>query len=133
MTSCQPYERPLDTKAQIMIFVLVVFGTLMLVGTALDVMIFQKPSKNSVLTLDDDEKLILAKNAFDPEDAHYSAKILLAFSVYTNFGKIFATQTGAGHLGCVNGIRFLSMAWVIMGHTYVFGVLIFCKRLVERC
>ncbi|XP_045192777.2 O-acyltransferase like protein-like [Mercenaria mercenaria] len=49
-------------------------------------------------------------------------KILIAFSVYTNGCKLLGTGQGAGSLGAVNGIRFLSMAWVILGHTYFFAV-----------
>lgn len=47
--------------------------------------------------------------------------ILLAFSLYTNGVKILNTQQAAGTLGAVNGIRVLSMGWVILGHTYFFA------------
>ena len=46
------------------------------------------------------------------------AKILISFSVYTNGAKILSTHQAAGTLTAVNGIRFLSMAWIILGHTY---------------
>ncbi|KAL4234257.1 hypothetical protein ACF0H5_005907 [Mactra antiquata] len=49
------------------------------------------------------------------------ANILLAFSVYTNGCKLLGTNQGSGTLGAVNGIRFLSMAWVILGHTLYFA------------
>ncbi|XP_052816345.1 nose resistant to fluoxetine protein 6-like [Mya arenaria] len=48
-------------------------------------------------------------------------KICLAFSAYSNGVKILSTVQGAGSLGALNGIRFLSMAWVILGHTYFFA------------
>jgi hypothetical protein len=48
-------------------------------------------------------------------------KLLLSFSVYTNAPKILNTSQPKGTLTCVNGIRFLSMTWVILGHTYGFG------------
>ncbi|KAL4234454.1 hypothetical protein ACF0H5_006100 [Mactra antiquata] len=47
--------------------------------------------------------------------------ILLSFSVYTNGYKILGANQGSGSIGAVNGIRFLSMAWVILGHTYFFA------------
>lgn len=47
-------------------------------------------------------------------------KILLSFSVYTNGAKILSTNQSAGNLTSVNGIRFISMSWVILGHTYAF-------------
>ena len=49
-------------------------------------------------------------------------KMLLSFSVYSNGVKILSTNQSAGSLGAVNGIRFLSMAWVILGHTYWFCI-----------
>lgn len=45
-------------------------------------------------------------------------KLLLSFSVYTNGAKILSTDQGKDVLTCVNGIRFLSMTWVILGHAY---------------
>lgn len=48
--------------------------------------------------------------------------ILLAFSVYSNGVKILNTDQGAGTLGALNGVRFLSMAWVILGHTFFFAM-----------
>ncbi|XP_053380235.1 nose resistant to fluoxetine protein 6-like [Mercenaria mercenaria] len=49
-------------------------------------------------------------------------KLLLSFSVYSNAPKIFNTSQPAGTLTSVNGIRFVSMTWVILGHTYAFGL-----------
>lgn len=49
-------------------------------------------------------------------------KVILSFSVYTNGCKMLGTSQGAGSLGAINGIRFLSMAWVILGHTYFFAM-----------
>ncbi|WAR11321.1 NRF6-like protein [Mya arenaria] len=48
-------------------------------------------------------------------------KICLAFSAYSNGVKILSTEQGAGSLGALHGIRFLSMAWVILGHTLVYS------------
>jgi hypothetical protein len=47
-------------------------------------------------------------------------RVLQAFSLYTNGSKLLSTKSGAGTLGAVNGIRFLSMSWVILGHSYAF-------------
>ncbi|KAK3607208.1 hypothetical protein CHS0354_031705 [Potamilus streckersoni] len=49
-------------------------------------------------------------------------QILLAFSIYSNAVKILSTKQAAGSLSAVNGIRCISMFWVILGHTYVFGL-----------
>ena len=48
-------------------------------------------------------------------------RILLSFSVYTNASKLLSTNQPPGTLSAVNGIRFVSMTWVILGHTYFFG------------
>ena len=49
-------------------------------------------------------------------------QVLLSFSVYTNAAKILNTNQPPGTLTAVNGIRFISMTWVILGHTYAFGL-----------
>ncbi|KAK6195849.1 hypothetical protein SNE40_001192 [Patella caerulea] len=48
------------------------------------------------------------------------AKIILAFSVYTNGAKILNTNQPKDSLQAVHGIRFLSMSWVILGHCFAF-------------
>ena len=49
-------------------------------------------------------------------------RIILSFSVYTNGKKILSVNQPSGTLTAVNGIRFISMTWVILGHAYFFGV-----------
>lgn len=49
-------------------------------------------------------------------------KLLLCFSVYTNASKLLSTNLTAGTLTNVNGVRFISMTWVILGHTFYFGL-----------
>ncbi|XP_053380233.1 nose resistant to fluoxetine protein 6-like [Mercenaria mercenaria] len=53
-----------------------------------------------------------------PDKAPYKPgipeKLLLSFSVYTNAPKILNTNQPKGTLTSVNGIRFLSMTWVIL-------------------
>ncbi|XP_021346865.1 nose resistant to fluoxetine protein 6-like [Mizuhopecten yessoensis] len=48
------------------------------------------------------------------------AKLVLSFSVWSNGRKLLSTEQAGGALGAINGIRFLSMTWVILGHTYIF-------------
>lgn len=45
-----------------------------------------------------------------------------AFSLYSNGKKLFGTQTAEGPLACLNGLRVLSMFWVILGHSYAFAI-----------
>ncbi|XP_064650020.1 nose resistant to fluoxetine protein 6-like [Lineus longissimus] len=46
--------------------------------------------------------------------------VIVAFSVYTNGVKMLGTAQPEGSLRAVHGIRFISMSWVILGHTFFF-------------
>ena len=62
-----------------------------------------------------------------------AAKILLCFSLYTNGGKILSTEQPPGAITCLHGIRFLSMTWVILGHSGAFSVLLLGKFALKWC
>ena len=50
-------------------------------------------------------------------------RLLHAFSIRRNLPKLFNIRDSAeGELQCVHGIRFLSMTWVILGHTFYFAM-----------
>ncbi|KAJ8321113.1 hypothetical protein KUTeg_002700 [Tegillarca granosa] len=49
-------------------------------------------------------------------------RIIKAFSVKTNAPKILAGSSGGGSINCIHGIRFLSISWIILGHTYNYGL-----------
>ncbi|XP_071955988.1 nose resistant to fluoxetine protein 6-like [Antedon mediterranea] len=51
--------------------------------------------------------------------------ILLCFSLLINGGKILKTKQGEQSLGALNGIRVISLWWVMLGHTYVFALTLF--------
>ncbi|XP_052759590.1 nose resistant to fluoxetine protein 6-like isoform X1 [Galleria mellonella] len=54
-----------------------------------------------------------------------------AFSVYTNTRRFLTFKTHPGALECVDGIRAISMAWVVIGHTYALTLLGFVHNLEE--
>lgn len=60
-------------------------------------------------------------------------RLVLCFSAYTNGKKILGTSQPKGSLTAVNGIRFLSMSWVILGHTLVFVLGNTCKLVFVYC
>ncbi|XP_052811638.1 nose resistant to fluoxetine protein 6-like [Mya arenaria] len=86
----------------------------------------QKNDLPTVYTVKADKHVNIGKPSIEPVSQQYSygtmERILLAFSVYTNGVKILNTDQREGSLGALNGIRFLSMAWVILGHTLVFAI-----------
>ena len=56
-----------------------------------------------------------------PSQTNLGLKLLLSFSLYTNLKAIMATnQQGSETLTCLNGMRFISMTWVVLGHNFAF-------------
>ncbi|GAB5037943.1 acyltransferase 3, partial [Nannochloropsis oceanica] len=53
--------------------------------------------------------------------ASVSARLLLCFSLLTNWRLLFAKARG-GPFDALDGIRTLSMCWVIFGHTFIFAL-----------
>ncbi|XP_033118103.1 nose resistant to fluoxetine protein 6-like [Anneissia japonica] len=60
------------------------------------------------------------------ENTHgFLIQFLLCFSLLTNGSKILKAKQGEGSLGALNGFRVLSLWWVILGHSYAFGMALF--------
>lgn len=72
-------------------------GFLMLIGSLIDIYAYYRK--------------VIFKNK--------TIRVLVAFSLLTNFRKFSNTETASDTLSCLNGIRFLCMSWVILGHTYL--------------
>ena len=85
-----------------------VFVTLVVIGTFCD--IFDLPGNN--------KKSQTAKATSKP----MIIRALLCFSIYSNGKKILSTRKLEGSIDCVHGIRFFSMCWVVMGHTWFAGI-----------
>ncbi|KAJ8312083.1 hypothetical protein KUTeg_009456 [Tegillarca granosa] len=49
-------------------------------------------------------------------------RIIMAFSIITNTKKLMNTSTANSPLACLNGMRVISMWWIILGHTYSFVI-----------
>ncbi|KAK3732191.1 hypothetical protein RRG08_026573 [Elysia crispata] len=140
-------HREASAATIVAIVILCVIGMLMVVGTAYDVLFLQWPlwkvkgmseerekHANNFISngenepsmtgspADDDEPLILQKNTQEscPTSTGKLVKVLLAFSVYTNGSKVLNTTQQPGSVSCIHGIRFFSMSWVILGHTFGF-------------
>ena len=48
--------------------------------------------------------------------------MLVHLSVFSNAAKLLSTKRSQSSLDAIHGIRFFSMTWVILGHTYVFAM-----------
>ncbi|XP_015911602.2 nose resistant to fluoxetine protein 6 [Parasteatoda tepidariorum] len=53
------------------------------------------------------------------------AKVLKCFCLFTNSEKVLDVKGSTKHFSCIHGIRFISMAWVVLGHTYIHNISIF--------
>ncbi|XP_064616438.1 nose resistant to fluoxetine protein 6-like isoform X2 [Liolophura sinensis] len=123
-----------DRRAIAAIVICSIIGFFILVGTVYDVCILQIPSsirlseKRSIQAIQDEKTTLIYSGASNPKGGDefqqvasppsILAKCLASFSVYTNGRKILSTAQAPGSLNCLHGIRFLSMSWVILGHTY---------------
>ncbi|XP_042912013.1 nose resistant to fluoxetine protein 6-like [Parasteatoda tepidariorum] len=56
----------------------------------------------------------------DPNEPSSTMQYLLAFSLYTNTPKIFSVKE-RDNIACLHGLRFLSMALIIFGHSFSFA------------
>ena len=53
------------------------------------------------------------------KETSFFLKVVLCFSAYTNGKRLLSTTAaGSDHLGCLNGMRFISMTWVVLGHSF---------------
>jgi hypothetical protein len=44
-----------------------------------------------------------------------------AFSMRKNLSKLLETNTDSKQLSCIHGIRFLSVSWIILGHSMLWS------------
>ncbi|XP_046562219.1 nose resistant to fluoxetine protein 6-like [Haliotis rubra] len=151
--SCKERDVPIDSAASVVIVVLAIFALLLLTGTAFDIVYIQMPkwrseelkvpvSSNSKYSADllglsgsslssGEHTPLLSEHIPRQADDVYTpgvgGKMILAFSVYTNGSKLLSTKQSSDSLRAVHGIRFISMSWVILGHTYFFGLSMFAN------
>ncbi|RWS14326.1 nose resistant to fluoxetine protein 6-like isoform X2 [Dinothrombium tinctorium] len=111
VADCSTSEAIRFTTMQIIIFAAFgVIAALVLLGTAIETAIIYKVSKNaSNIESQSREKSCLIK-------------IILSFSAVTNGRFLFSTETFSGSLDAVNGVKVLSMAWILYTHTYLIPI-----------
>ncbi|XP_029644314.1 nose resistant to fluoxetine protein 6-like [Octopus sinensis] len=135
-------DRGYDSKAIISLIIISIFLLHIFLGTLYDVLLQSgKSSSNAAaqnginnslptstqdVSLKEKEAHVNCNGTKTPsksdEELDAVSKFLLTFSVYKNAKKLLSTNQPDGTLTCIHGIRFLSMTWVILGHTYIFGM-----------
>lgn len=83
-------------------------------GTAIR---FAEAPNGSVVHGKDEDK---DKHKIDIKTLPRWQRALLAFSIPRNTEKILSVKAAPGAIGCLHGIRVLSMGWVILGHVIIF-------------
>ncbi|CAO4364262.1 unnamed protein product [Caenorhabditis nigoni] len=68
--------------------------------------------------------LIVSKYPEEAEQSkafkHWFIQFILAFSAYTNGLEILTSKRNEKEINSLHGVRFLSMCWIILGHTYYY-------------
>lgn len=136
--TCQKNHLEFDGKAVAALLFAGVFALLVTISTILDVLstwmakndILQKTTSTNVEVLhyahkiNSEETPLLGSPTTSVAQKNPASgclmKFFLAFSVYSNGKKILSTKKTAGTLGAVNGVRVLSISWVILGHIFAF-------------
>ncbi|XP_033118071.1 nose resistant to fluoxetine protein 6-like [Anneissia japonica] len=111
-------------------------GCLILVGTAIESFNKYKEfeienegferlaSKNQSILTDNEQIKTIPLNGpiVSGKNNGFFIQFLLCFSLLNNGSKILKAKQGEISLGALNGFRVLSLWWVILGHSYGFGV-----------
>ncbi|KAF8796916.1 Nose resistant to fluoxetine protein 6 like protein [Argiope bruennichi] len=139
--TCKVPPKKLTTGAIAVICLLSVFALLALIGssiTALEYYLKAKLSKECERDSSDPGRTVNStdvENVFQgetddvtlvgteekrvfPAGIEKSKPFFNCFCIFTNGQKILNTASAEGQLPSLHGIRFLSMTWVILGHTY---------------
>ncbi|XP_069118681.1 nose resistant to fluoxetine protein 6-like [Argopecten irradians] len=144
---CPTVEKDYDARAIISITICSIIGFLMLMGTAYDVMNVRYIRTKQAIQQEKYNEIVKSQTEVEQHQSDASlnestslikklkstptvlqteegtiGKILMAFSLMTNGEKLLSTAQPAGSLTAINGMRFLSITWVILGHNYSAGL-----------
>ena len=121
--------------AIVMIVVCVMFGVMVLQATILDKALEYTTRETKHVAINDAGSAasgsgetipLLKQTAVPAKESVGKAKwleFITAFSLYKTVPALLATKQGSGVITSMNGLRVISMFWVILGHTYVWGFL----------
>ncbi|KAK3697586.1 hypothetical protein RRG08_033317 [Elysia crispata] len=71
---------------------------------------------------DGNEALTSDDMAFYDPELRTSQQVIQVFSLYTNGQRLLNTKLAPHTLTCVHGIRAISMAWIVMGHSVLYSM-----------
>lgn len=127
-TACSPSREPYvsNVPAISVTCVLMLFVAMAFVGTAYDVArnfrsSHKKPSSSRSVdtTMASNEGLVNGGSMADRGSPF--SRALLAFSIPANGANIFNTSGTKEFIQVIHGLRFFSMAWIILGHSFSFS------------
>ena len=87
----------------------------MLLGTLVDLWQQVNPYPTLAITEDDTKENIIVS-------------MLKCFSININGKFILRTEMGKDAITCISGMRIITIAWIILGHLYMSGVLLFTSE-----
>lgn len=61
---------------------------------------------------------------FYDKDENGLFSYIVAFSLISNSKKLFSTKVGEDNISCINGLKVISMIWVILGHRFTVNALL---------
>ncbi|XP_052271263.1 nose resistant to fluoxetine protein 6-like [Dreissena polymorpha] len=125
----------IDTSTIMAFVVLSIILAIVIIGTAVDYFetMYNKHLQESKINgytqideqLSENTGLLADKKGYDKSTFRGTLlKVLQSFSIFNNTRKLMSTETANGPLACLNGLRVISMWWVIQGHTYGFTTLV---------
>ena len=123
-----------------MVAVTTIFLALVVGGTILDRLLSEvsckKDSTDSINGAE--EKLVLLEKEKSKSKSKCSAvsplDFVTAFSLFQTIPTLLATKQGPSVITCLNGLRVISMTWVILGHSYIFrGMNVDNNVIVNEC
>lgn len=124
--------QPLDSATIAVIAVWGVFGVFIVLGTLYEITTLLERKCWCVRQMAFKEMLAESPSmdplAYSASEQNLSKKsrfseFLLSFSLVTNGRQILNVSEANGSLSVLHSIRFLSMTWIILGHTYYVGLL----------
>ena len=125
--TCTNSKTPhMNAGAIIMVAVTSNFPALVVGGTILDRLLSEvsckKDSTDSINGAE--EKLVLLEKEKSKSKSKCSGvsplDFVTAFSLFQTIPTLLATKQGPSVITCLNGLRVISMAWVILGHSFSF-------------